>query len=361
MKYALIGCGGIAIKHIQAAIDNNLELTAICDIDPDNAKSLLAKCNIRNSDAVIRYTDYRKMLSENDIDIIAIATGSGTHAEIALSCIDKGINTIIEKPIALSIVDADKIMNLAEHKKVKVSVCHPNRFNLSAQKTRSAVKQGLFGRISHGTVHIRWNRNEDYYSKSLWRGKWSSDGGALMNQCIHGIDLLRWMMDDEIEEVYGVARQRHHDYIEAEDLGVAVVNFKNGSVATVEGTVNVYPSNLEETLFLFGEKGTVKLNGKSMDTIDIWNFEDDNEVLVEKKGFDNDRIITYGKGHTSIYADMIDAIKNDRVPYINANEGKKAVELVLAIYKSQKEGKPVKMPLKTFSTVDMVSGQGKLF
>lgn len=198
-----------------------------------------------------------------DIQLISIATESGIHAEIALYCIDKGINVIIEKPIAMSLADADKIITLSEERHVKVSACHQNRFNVAVQKMRAALEAGRFGKLSHGSIHVRWNRNQDYYTQAPWRGTWAQDGGALMNQCIHGIDLLRWTFGDEIEEVYGQTRQQFHHYLEAEDIGMAVVKFKNGAIATIEGTTNVYPKNLEETLYIFGENGTVKIGGTS--------------------------------------------------------------------------------------------------
>ena len=177
-----------------------------------------------------------------------------------------------------------------------------------------------------------------------------------MNQCIHGIDLLRWMLGDEIDEVYGVTKQQFHDYLEAEDIGMAVVKFKNGSVATIEGTTNVFPQNLEETLYLFGEKGTVKLGGKSTNNIDVWNFSDETDADQKNKGLEEQTSNVYGNGHTSLYADMVDAIENDRAPYVDAHAGKNALELVLAMYKSQKEGEPVKLPLKHFASTARTGG-----
>lgn len=174
-----------------------------------------------------------------------------------------------------------------------------------------------------------------------------------MNQCIHGIDLLRWMMGDEIEEVYGATRQQFHDYLEAEDIGMAVVKFKNGAIGTIEGTVNVYPKNLEETLYLFGEKGTVKLGGTSTNNIDIWNFADENEADTANKSLQEATSNVYGNGHTSLFADMIAAIKEDRKPYVDAAAGRNALEMILAIYKSQKTGLPVKLPLTDFASTDM--------
>ncbi|MDR3156984.1 MAG: Gfo/Idh/MocA family oxidoreductase [Lactobacillales bacterium] len=354
MKYALIGCGRIAINHIKAVVNNELELIAVCDVVPERMENLLDNDGVPNKDGVRKYTDYKTMIADNNIDLIGIATESGKHAEIALYCIYKGINVIIEKPMAMSMDDANEIIKRSEEKKVKVSVCHQNRFNKAIQETRKALEVGRFGKLSHGSISVRWNRGKNYYDQAAWRGTWSQDGGTLMNQCIHGIDLLRWMMGGKIKKVYGITKQQFHNYLEAEDLGMAVVEFENGSVATIEGTVNVYPQNLEETLYLFGEKGTVKVGGTSTNTIDIWQFsgktnlDDENKNLVEKMSN------VYGNGHTSLYADMIDAMENNRQPYVDAYAGKDAVELVLAIYKSQKEGKSVELPLDNFSTLDIV-------
>lgn len=354
MKYALIGCGRISTNHIKAALNNKLEIVAVCDIVPEHMQDVLAKHGLENEPAIKRYTDYRTMIQENDLELVSIATESGVHAEIALFCIDHGIHVIIEKPIAMSLQDADKIIELSEKKNVKVCACHQNRFNVAVQELRRALESGRFGKLSHGSIHVRWNRNQDYYTQAPWRGTWAQDGGALMNQCIHGIDLLRWMFGNEVEEVYGQTRQQFHDYLEAEDIGMAVVKFKNGAIATIEGTTNVYPQNLEETLYVFGEKGTVKIGGKSTNNIDVWDFADETEGDRKNKGLEEATSNVYGNGHTSLFADVIDAIQNDRTPYIDAYAGRNALELVLAIYKSQKEGKPVKLPLKDFASTDMV-------
>ena len=353
MKYALIGCGRISTNHVKAVINNNLDFVAVCDVVPEHMEEVLAKHDLQNDTSIKRYIDYKKLVEENELDLVGIATESGIHAEIALYCIEHNINVIIEKPMAMSIEDADKIIKLSEEKGVKVSACHQNRFNIAVQEMRKALEAGRFGKLSHGSIHVRWNRNENYYTQAPWRGTWAQDGGALMNQCIHGIDLLRWMLGNEIDEVYGVTKQQFHDYLEAEDIGMAVVKFKNGAVATVEGTTNVYPQNLEETLYHFGETATVKLGGKSTNNIDVWNFADETEEDQANKGLEEATSNVYGNGHTSLYADVIDAIENDRAPYVDAYAGRNALELVLAIYKSQKEGKAVKLPLDKFASVDM--------
>lgn len=353
MKYALIGCGRIAVNHMKAAINNELEIVAVCDVLEDKMEELLAKYGLEKDESIKRYTDYKKMVEELQPELASIATESGLHAEIALYCIEKGVNLIIEKPMAMSIEDANKIIDLAEKKNVKVSACHQNRFNLAIQKLRKAVESGRFGKLSHGSIHVRWNRNAGYYEQAPWRGTWEQDGGALMNQCIHGIDLLRWMMGDEIEEIYGATRQQFHDYLEAEDVGMAVIKFKNGAIGTIEGTTNVFPKNLEETLYIFGENGTVKIGGTSTNNIDVWDFAVETEEDQENKGLEEETSNVYGNGHTSLFADVMDAIENDRKPYVDAVAGRNALEVVLSIYKSQKTAAPVKFPLTEFASTDM--------
>lgn len=355
MKYALIGCGRISTNHIKAVINNKLELVAVCDVLPEKMEELLAKHGLEKDTSIKRYTNYKQMIAENtDIQLISIATESGLHAEIALYCIDNGINLIIEKPMAMSMADADEIVCRAEEKHVKVSACHQNRFNIAVQQLRKAIEGGRFGKLSHGSIHVRWNRNKNYYTQAPWRGTWAQDGGALMNQCIHGIDLLRWMMGNEVEEIYAQTRQQFHDYLECEDIGMAVVSFKNGAVATIEGTTNVYPKNLEETLYIFGENGTVKLGGKSTNNIDVWDFVDETEADVANKGLEEAASNVYGNGHISLFADVVDAIENDREPYVDAKAGRAALEMILAIYKSAAEGRPVKLPLTDTSSLDFV-------
>ena len=354
MKYALIGCGRIAVNHVKAVVNNNLEFVAACDLSLENIEILFDKTGYSQRDKVEKYTDYKKMVEDHpELELIAIATSSGVHAEIALFCIEHSMNLIIEKPIAMSMSDADEIVRRSQEKGVKVSACHQNRINIAVQRTIEAIEGNRFGKISHGSIHVRWNRNKEYYDQALWRGTWEEDGGCLMNQCIHGIDLLRWMMGGEIDTVYGVLRQQQHHYLEAEDVGMAVVTFKNGAIATIEGTTNVFPKNLEETLYIFGENGTVKLGGTSTNNIDIWDFADAIESDDQNKGLKEVTSNVYGNGHTRLYADVIDSILNDRKPYVDAVEGRNALELVLAIYKSMKTGLPVRLPLEDFSSIEM--------
>lgn len=351
LKYALIGCGRIAPNHIAAALDSDVSIIALCDLDANKAIDLAKQFNLK-SDVKI-YTDYKKMIEEESLDMVAIATESGYHAEIALNCIEKQINLIIEKPIALSLFDADLIIDRAKKKNVIVSACHQNRFNKAVQHVKQALDQDHFGKLFHGTAHIRWNRGKDYYLQAPWRGTWRQDGGALMNQCIHNIDLLRWLMGNDIEEVFAYTKNFNHPYIEAEDLGVALVKFKNGSLGMIEGTTNIYPKNLEETLYIFGEKGTFKAGGKSVNKIEEWHFKDDHQdPEFIKQTYSENPPNVYGFGHIPLYKDVVDAIKHGRNPYVTAEDGRRALELVLAIYESSHTGKPVSLPLRKGSTLD---------
>lgn len=351
LTYAIIGCGRISPNHIAAALSNKLKIVGLCDLETNKMDKLIESFEL--SQDTKRYTDYKKMLENEKPNLVAICTESGKHGFIALDSLDAGANLIIEKPIALSLVEADQIIAKAKDKNLKVCACHQNRFNKSIQKIREAVEADRFGRLMYGTAHIRWNRGKEYYQQASWRGSWEQDGGALMNQCIHNIDILRWMLGDEITEVVGMTDNLIHGFIETEDLGMALVKFANGSYGIIEGTTNIYPKNLEETLYIFGEKGTVKAGGKSVNLIEEWQFADklDDPEEVKEEYHENPPNV-YGFGHKPLYADVIAAIMNDQQPYVTAVDGRNALELVLAIYKSAAEGKSVKLPLDQCSTLD---------
>ena len=348
MRYALIGCGRIAKNHVAAAINNHLNIVGLCDIISENAQRYQAANQL---DCPV-YTDYRQMLKENKPDFVAIATESGKHAAIALDCIKAGVNVLIEKPIALSVADAQAILDAAKAAGVTVGVCHQNRFNRAVQKLRSAIEEGRFGRIYNIAAVVRWNRDEGYYKQAPWRGTWAQDGGCLMNQCIHNIDLLRWV-GGEVESVTGTTKNFQHPYIEAEDFGTAIVRFKNGIIGTIEGTVNAYPHNLEETLTVLGERGTVRLGGKSVNTIEVWEFAGQGDTLADiQEEFSETPPNIYGFGHSPLYADFIHAVQKKCAPYITASDGKQAMDIVLAIYQSSMTGNAVSFPLADCSSLD---------
>ena len=367
LRLAIIGTGRVSPCHFAAvkALPDLVELAAVCDLVPANMEQAVSNAglteltkagtNTASTRPIEMFTDYRELIQITKPDIAAIATDSGSHAEIGLYCLSQGVHCIIEKPIALSISDADRLITTAKENNRILSVCHQNRFNKSIQKIREALNQDRFGKLSHIAAHVRWNRNEDYYKQAPWRGTWASDGGCLMNQCIHCADILRWFMGD-IEEVTAYTRNAQHPYIEAEDLGLALVRNKEGVLGLFEGTVNVYPKNLEETLYVFGEKGTVKAAGTSLNLIEEWSFADttgnDDSETVKAESAERPPTV-YGFGHLPLYRDVIEAITTGRKPAIDGNEGKRALELILAMYKSSLIGETVKLPLDEFSTLNM--------
>jgi len=359
LKFAIIGCGRISYKHVEALAQNKDEaaLVAVCDVIEGNAiaKKKDYEKNIGSAVNVKVYTDYKEMLEKEQIDVVTIATESGYHPEIAIYCMNKGKHAIVEKPMALSIEDANRMIESSRKNNVKLCVSHQNRFNEPIQKLRKAIEENRFGKLINGTARILWNRNMGYYEQATWRGTWKLDGGTLMNQCIHNIDLLQWMMGGEIDTVYAACDTFLRD-IEAEDFGAILIKFKNGSIGIVEGSACVYPKNLEETLSIFGEMGTVCIGGLAVNKIETWRFGDnidsEEEIL---KGQEGDPDTVYGFGHTPLFKDMINAVKENREPLINGEEGKKGMSIILAAYKSRLTGMPVKFPLTKFSTLDMVN------
>ena len=324
LKFALLGCGRISKKHVEALINNKdeAELVAVYDIIEALAidKKDQYESGMEDSDVKV-YTDYNEFLNDKNIDIVTIATISGYHAQQAIDCLNHDKHILIEKPMALTIEDADKIIALGKEKNKKVCVSHQNRFSPAVQKLRQAIEEGRFGKLIHGTARILWARDDNYYKQASWRGTKELDGGTLLNQCIHNIDLLQWMMGGQIERLSSETDTFIRN-IETEDFGAMLIRFKNGAVGIVEGSVCVYPKNLEETLSIFGEKGTVVISGNEIKT---WQFEDE-------KHYDNMPLDKTNLGHTPLYEDFIDAINEGRQPLVNGEEGKKAIEIILKAY-----------------------------
>jgi len=355
---ALIGCGRIGNNQIDGFAGNaeKLTLTALCDpvIERAREKKIWYRKKILDANISV-YADYREMLSKQKPDIVSIATESGNHHEIAITCLEAGCHVICEKPMALSTENADKMILAAKKNNRKLGVCFQNRFNAPVRKLRAAIDAGRFGRIFHGMVQVRWSRDDAYYKEALWRGTWEQDGGTLMNQCIHGIDLLQWMMGEDAVRVHAQTR-RFLRPIEAEDFGAAIIEFKSGALGIIEGCADIYPTNLNETLSIFGEKGTVVIGGLSVNKTESWLFADadlvgdtEEKVLGENE---DDSSTVYGLGHTALFKDFINAIEEDKKPAISGEDGRKALEIILAIYKSQKTGLPVDLPCD-FSTLEM--------
>lgn len=350
LKFAIIGCGYISTNHIKAIIDNfeDAELISVCDLLKNRAElkaDEYVKKAKENHFTVKRptvFTDYRKMIKKENIDTCAICTVSGYRTKISLYCMELKKNVLVEKPMAMSTMDANRMIKSAEKNKVKLAVCYQNRFRPVIQKLRQTINEGSFGRIIAGTARILWNRNRDYYERAKWRGTWKLDGGCLMNQCSHNIDLLQWLMGSEIDTVFGQIGNYLHPYNETEDYGSIIIRFKNGTIGNIEGTVCVYPKNLEETLTILGEKGTVIIGGLALNKILVWDFEDKQESLEQLQKECNSEVENiYGKGHAPLYEDIIDAIRNNSTPLIDGNEGIKSLSIILMAYKSQKYSKVI--------------------
>lgn len=355
LRFALIGCGRISKNHIAAAAFNaeTMELVAVCDPVLENAEKKAAMMEEQGGYRPAVYADYQKALDELEIDCCAIATESGYHAEIALYCIRHGCNVLIEKPMALSTADAEAMIAEAKAHHVKLSVCHQNRFNAPIQELHKAVTDDRFGRLVNGTARVLWNRTMPYYEQAPWRGTWAQDGGTLMNQCIHNIDLLQWNLGGEPDTVMAMTGNFLRD-IQAEDFGAILIRFKNGAIGIVEGTACVYPKNLEETLSIFGATGTAVIGGLAVNRVQTWNFEvpaHQDESVKALAGTDPKDV--YGSGHNLLYQNFINAIHSDTDPLVSGEEGIKAMKIILAAYQSQKTKQPVKYDGLSFSTLDM--------
>ncbi len=331
--FGIVGCGRIAKNHA-AAIQNidDVRLTAVSDKDirARSEYSALYGCN--------SYSGYRDMLKDPEVDIVCICTPSGLHARMAIDALLAGKHVLVEKPMAMSLGEADAMIATARKTGKKLGVVYPARFNAAVQKLRVEVERGKFGQFTHGSVVVRWNRNEDYYRQSPWRGTLALDGGCLMNQAIHGIDLLQWMLGP-VESIFGHTTTKLRK-IEAEDLGIAIIKFKDGALGTVEAATTIYPSSLEEKLCLFGATGSVIINGKGFSEIATWRFPGE-DIQAEP----NTSLADFN-GHQAVIADFVASVDSGCKPMADGNEGRKALEIVLAIYHSAKAKHEISLPLQ---------------
>ena len=339
IRFAIIGCGRIAPKHAESIEAlSEAELVAVCDIVPEHAQAFADKYNAEP------YTDYLEMLKRSDIDVITIATPSGLHAEIGIAAAAAGKHVLVEKPMAMTLKTADAMIEACRKAGVKLGVIHQNRFNASIKLLRKALEEGRFGNLTHGQASVRWNRNDNYYTQAPWRGTKLQDGGVLMNQSIHNIDLLQWTFGP-VESVFGYTATFMRK-IEMEDMGAAVIKFKSGAIGLIEAASTIYPKNIEETLNVFGETGSVIVGGIAVNRIEVWELpdsvEEKNEIFASQEG---DPPTVYGFGHRELISDLIEAIREDREPAIPGEEGRKALEIILAIYKCQETKQPVVFPV----------------
>jgi len=332
MKYALIGCGRISKNHIHSAILNGLDIRALCDLDENKALNLINHFNLKN---VKVYTDYNSMILNENLDLVAVATNHNSHYEIARSLIVSNINVLIEKPAVIDLNHGIDLIELSKINKVKVSVCHQNRFNKSVVKLRDAILQNRLGNIFYISVNVRWFRDQLYYSQDAWRGSKKELDGVLMNQAIHNIDLLLWIIDSEVSNIMSVKKNFRNPEIEMEDFAIAIVEFKNGCAGIIEASTITFPENLEETITIFGSKGTVKIGGTSLNRIEEWKVFDEKEQIDEIIENSNETPPNvYGFGHQMIYSDLINAIEDDREPKVSLLEALRAIKVILEIYET---------------------------
>lgn len=356
LNFAIIGCGRITSKIVDGVIKNSdkAKLVAISDILEDKMdfieKKYLSSQNIYEN--IIKEKDYKNIIDKIKLDVAIIATESGYHEEIGLFFLENGINVIIEKPIAMSISGAQRLVDKAKEKNLKLAACHQNRFNYPIQSLKKAILENKLGDIYTGTARILWYRDDNYYNQASWRGTWELDGGTFMNQCIHNIDLLNWMMNSEIDTVYSLANTFSRK-IEGEDYGVILIKYKNGKIGTVEGSVITYPKNLEETLTIVGSKGTIVIGGTAVNKVDTWRVDGDSEEEMKKIDCGDPNSV-YGYGHEALYKDFIESIEEDRKPLVDGEAGLLAVKIILAAYKSRKTGTVIRFDeFKEFSTKEM--------
>ena len=327
LRFALLGCGRVSAKHVDALINNKeeAELVAVYDIVEKLAIDKKSQYEVSVKDSNVKvYKEYNELLNDKNIDVVTIATISGYHARQAVDCLKHDKHVLIEKPMALTIEDVDNIISMGSKKNKKVCVSHQNRFIPAVQRLKQAIDEGRFGKLIHGTARTLWARDDSYYKQASWRGTKALDGGTLMNQCIHNIDLLQWMMGGEIERVCSEIDTFARD-IEIEDFGAMLIRFKNGAIGIIEGSVCVYPKNLEESISIFGERGTVVISNNKIKT---WEFED-------KKDGEETELIKFNEsnsGHTPLYKDFIESINNNREPLVNGVEGRKAIEIITKAY-----------------------------
>ena len=332
-NFAIVGMGFIADKHIAAIQNtNDANLIAICDTNPDRL--------IIEDTSVKKYTDLDDMLKENpEIDVVNICVPSGLHARLTKTVAKYKKHIITEKPMALNSNDAEEMIRVVESEGTKLAIVHPNRFRPAIIKLKDLMNQNGLGKISHANITVRWNRNQAYYDQAPWRGTKEFDGGVLMNQAIHSLDLLLWFLGP-VKSVQGHVATRLRN-IESEDVAMATVEFQDGSLAVIEAATTIYPENLEESIAIFGEKGSVKISGKNALFIETWNVEsfNANEVQSLKEEIEQD---PWGrKGHDCIIEDMVDAIKFDRSPAIDGYAGLSPVQLIEAIIESSETGKRI--------------------
>ena len=337
-KIALVGCGRIAKNHFDAIQEEKrFELVGVCDIIKDRAEEQGKLFNIPY------FTDLKKMLDEVQMDILSICTPSGLHPQHGIMAAEKKVHVLSEKPMATRLKDADSLIESCDKNRVHLFVVKQNRLNATMQLLKRAIDKGRFGKIYQASVNVFWQRPQEYYDMAKWRGTWEFDGGAFLNQASHYVDGLLWLIG-EPESVMGMTATMSRK-IESEDMGAALVRFRNGGIATINVSMITYPKNYEGSITILGEKGTVKVGGIAVNKIEKWEFADydDDDKIVFESNYTPPNV--YGFGHSGYYKNVVDVLDGTRQPDTDGRAGRKSLELILAIYKSSQTGKRIALPL----------------
>lgn len=339
LRFALVGCGRIAKRHAEilaGPLARDAELAAVCDIDPEKAE------RFGRTFGVPWFVDMHDMMQAVEVDVVAVLTESGNHARHVTALARYGKHVVVEKPMALTLTDADEMIVACDAAGIKLFVVKQNRFNLPVVKLREAVEAGRFGRPVLGTVRVRWCRPQHYYDQDAWRGTWALDGGVLTNQASHHVDLLQWMMGD-VESVSAMGATRLVD-IEAEDTAVVVLKFVSGALGVIEATTATRPADLEGSLSILGETGSVVIGGFAVNKLETWQFaeaEPDDEHVTS--AFSENPPDVYGFGHRAFYEHVVHSIRTNGAQLVDGIEGRKSLELISAIYESIESGTEVRL------------------
>lgn len=336
IRIGLIGCGRISPRHLQViGALPDLKLIAVCDLVQEKAKKAAEASGAKP------YQDYREMMAAEKLDIVTVLAESGAHARIGVEVAPHVGTLIVEKPMALTLGDADRLIEACDCNRTRLFVVKQNRYNKPVVKLRKALEAGRFGKMVMGTVRVRWCRGQEYYDQDKWRGTWKDDGGVLTNQASHHVDLLQWMMGP-VESVKAYTTTRLVN-IEAEDTGVAILRFASGALGVIEATTATRPKDLEGSLSILGEKASVVIGGFAVNRIETWNFAD---RIAEDEMIAQDSVSppnVYGYGHYEFYKDVLDCIKGGKRHMLDGLEGRKSLELINAIYESAATGEEVRV------------------
>lgn len=339
LNFALVGCGRIAKRHSELLGKGQIagaRLVAVCDLVEEKAKRIGAEMSVPH------FTDYHEMMKRTAIDVVVVLTESGNHARHVVDLAPYGKHVVVEKPMALTLDDADAMIRACDAAGVKLFVVKQNRFNVPVQKVRDALERGRFGRLVLGTVRVRWCRPQAYYDQDPWRGTWALDGGVLTNQASHHVDLLEWMMGD-VESVFAMTTTALAR-IEAEDTAVVTLRFANGALGVIEATTATRPVDLEGSLSVLGEGGSVEVGGFAVNEMKVWRFakpeEGDAEVM---KKYSVNPPNVYGFGHQAYYEHVVSCLKQQARQLVDGLEGRRSLELITAIYEAAETGREVRL------------------